>query len=108
MVLGSVVQNLKLGPMVYQNIGPGVTSAYYIDHALRPFVVPHFGRHGNHVFHQDSARAHNARATRNFLREHGIQTLQWRTLSPDLNPIEQLWDKIQRRLNDMRKVDNCS
>jgi len=106
MVWGAIALNHKLGPMVFQNIGPGrgngVTAARYIDQALRPFVVPHFARHGNHILQQDNARAHTARATTDFLNQHGIQTLQWPALSPDLNPIEHLWDEIQRRLNEVR------
>ncbi|XP_071114825.1 uncharacterized protein [Haliotis cracherodii] len=39
---------------------------------------------------------------RDFLQQNGITTMQWPAHSPDLNPVEHLWDEIQRRLNDVR------
>ena len=41
----------------------------------------------------DNARPHNARITENFLQAHGVERMQWPAVSPDLNPIENLWDQ---------------
>jgi transposase len=54
------------------------------------------------MFQQDNARAHTARATMDFLQQHNIRTMPWPALSPDLNPIEHLWDEVQRKLNEVR------
>ena len=62
----------------------------------------HFGRHQHHMFQQDTALAHDARGTRDFLQQHNIIIMLWPALSPDLNPIEHLWDEIQRKLNEVR------
>jgi transposase len=53
---------------------------------------------------QDSAPAHAAKGIIQDLRERGIICLRWPSFSPDLNPIEMVWnwmkDWIQERYED--------
>ena len=48
---GGIGLDSKLGPVVFQNLGPvggnGVTAARYRDQVLTPNVVPHFNRFPN-------------------------------------------------------------
>ena len=75
-----------------------LTAQRYIDTVLQPVVVPYMGDHHPSILMQDNARPHTARVTMNFLDGHNIPLLPWPAQSPDMNPIEHVWDYIGRQV----------
>ena len=58
------------------------------------------------IFQQDNARPHTARHTQNILRIDNVNVLQCSARSPDLSPIEHLWDHLGRQVREHHDVNN--
>ncbi|GFW76417.1 uncharacterized protein TNCV_1581961 [Trichonephila clavipes] len=54
------------------------------------------------IFQQDNARPHTARVAQDFLRH--FQTLPWPTRSPDLSPVEHVWDQLKWQMPSCHSV----
>ena len=50
------------------------------------------------IFQQDKAAIHTAKLTSNWHGDHNIETLSYPAKSPDLNPIENFWDILSRKV----------
>lgn len=78
-----------------------MTAQVYLEQVILPVVVPYAGAVGeNFIFMQDNARPHVARIVMNVLEQQHISLLEWPAQSPDMNPLEHLWDKLQRKVTN--------
>ncbi|GFU56197.1 transposable element Tc3 transposase [Trichonephila clavipes] len=79
-----------------------LTGQRHVDDILRPHVGPFLNGLPGAIFQQDDARPHTARVAQDFLRH--FQTLPWPARSPDLSPVEHVWDQLKRQMPSCHSV----
>ncbi|UYV74205.1 BRPF1 [Cordylochernes scorpioides] len=93
----SVKLLLRLKPLQEQMAEGTMTAQRYVDDVLRPVTLPYLQGVPNALYQQDNARPHTARISQQALQD--VQMFPWPPYSPDLSPIEHVWDIIGRRLH---------
>ena len=93
MVWGGIAHGIKSQLII---VAGNITAVRYRDEILRPVAVP-LVQQRNLILQQDNARPHVARVCQDFLANNNIAPLAWLPYSPDLTPIEHMWDELDRR-----------
>ncbi|GBN58365.1 Transposable element Tc1 transposase [Araneus ventricosus] len=76
-----------------------VTGVRYRDVILEPYVRLFRGAVGlEFILMDDNARPHRALLVDEFLESEDIRRMDWPARSPDLNPIEHVWDALGRTI----------
>ncbi len=101
MVWGAM-SSAGVGPLCF--LRSKVNTAVYQE-VLEHFILPAAGQlygDADLIFQQDLAPAHSAKATSTWFKDHGVPVLNWPANSPDLNPIENLWGIVKRKMRYAR------
>ena len=106
MVRGAISTDGKSQLIRFQG---NVDAVRYQDEALQRSLLPFLAAHNRQMkFMHDGATPHTARTTSAWLQQHRIELFGpwWPSKSPDMNPIENAWGLIERRLRERHNPQN--
>lgn len=95
MVWGGITLDTRTELVIVRN--GALNAQRYINDILHVHVRPYAQNFGQEfVYMHDNARPHVANIVTNYLQDQDIQTMNWPACSPDMNPIEHMWDMLGR------------
>ncbi len=101
-MIWAATSSAGVGPLCF--LKSTVNAAIYqeiLEHFMPPSADKLYGD-ADFIFQQDLAPAHTAKGTKSWFNDHGVTVLDWPANSPDLNPIENLWCIVKRKMRDTR------
>lgn len=71
----------------------------YLENVQMPIVLPRGEKFGpNFIFMDDNARPNHIRGIQNVLAEADVKRMTWPAQSPDMNPIEHMWEMFSEAI----------
>ncbi len=101
-MIWGAMSSAGVGPLCF--LKTNITAPVYqeiLEHFMLPTADQLF-KDADFIFQQDLAPAHTAKSTKSWLNDHGVGVLDRPANSPDLNPIENLWGIVKRKMRNKR------
>uniref|UniRef100_A0A8C1KDJ2 Transposase n=1 Tax=Cyprinus carpio TaxID=7962 RepID=A0A8C1KDJ2_CYPCA len=101
-MIWGAMSSAGVGPLCF--LKTKVTAPVYqeiLEHFMLPSADQLF-EDADFIFQQDLAPAHTAKSTKSWLNDHGVGVLDWPANSPDLNPRENLWSSVKKKMRNKR------
>ena len=102
MVWGCFSQNFR--PDLYIVRGKMNSASYKV--VLEEHINTDYIRNNGFIFQDDSAPCHRSALIKAFKIKNNIESLDWPGNSPDLNPIENLWSYLKRRVGRNKMMNS--
>ena len=100
MIWGCFSGKMGRGGLFFMPKNTTMNSDRYIE-CLTDHLLPFMRSHGTKRFLQDGAPCHTSKKSMAFLAEQPFEMIDWPGSSPDLNPIENLWNWIKDQLQEI-------
>ena len=99
MVWGCFSGLLGRGSLWFLPKGEMMNSTNYLK-CLEEKLIPFMEIHGTTKFLQDGAPCHKAKRVMDYLKSQRFEVIDWPGNSPDLNPIENVWNVMKNRVRE--------
>ena len=96
MAWGGISRKGKTPLFCFTNIMDGPFFVNILETQLLPAARRMYG--SDWRLQQDNDPKHTSRVAKNFISRNGVQTIDWPSNSPDLNPIENMWQIMKNNV----------